>query len=147
MPLLKRFLQNPSWKTLWTTKRVRIHWFIVKRSSRWSSHESHLAQPSHATIQHQSNINFFTFSPTVIAQTHRAEVFDEYIIPGNGAILKCSLPSTLKDFVYVSQWIIDQNETISRNSLNFRKYCYSLQYEPSSTSYYEAHTIFIVWSS
>jgi len=56
----------------------------------------------------------------LIAQSHRAEVFDEYVIPGNSALFKCNLPSTLKDFVYVSQWIIDQNETIARNSLNFR---------------------------
>ena len=49
-------------------------------------------------------------------------MFDEYVIPGNSALFKCNLPSTLKDFVYVSQWMIDQNETVARNSLNFRKY-------------------------
>lgn len=61
----------------------------------------------------------------MIAQSHRAEVFDEYVIPGNPLLFKCNLPSTLKDFVYVSQWIIDQNNesiAITRNSLNFRKY-------------------------
>ena len=33
---------------------------------------------------------------------------NEYVMRGNSAILKCSIPSFVADFVYVTAWIDDE---------------------------------------
>lgn len=39
----------------------------------------------------------------------------EYVIRGNAAVLKCSIPSFVADFVYVESWI-DEEGTIYKHS-------------------------------
>lgn len=34
---------------------------------------------------------------------------DEHVLRGNAAIVKCHIPSFVIDFVYVSAWILDDN--------------------------------------
>ncbi|CAH0555683.1 unnamed protein product [Brassicogethes aeneus] len=41
----------------------------------------------------------------VVQQFYQAEVNNEYVIRGNAAVLKCSIPSFVADFVYVVSWI------------------------------------------
>uniref|UniRef100_A0A182YKL4 Ig-like domain-containing protein n=1 Tax=Anopheles stephensi TaxID=30069 RepID=A0A182YKL4_ANOST len=42
---------------------------------------------------------------TVINQHYQPEILTEYVIRGNSAILKCSIPSFVSDFVRVESWI------------------------------------------
>lgn len=47
-----------------------------------------------------------TYTPTriVVQQFYQSEVNNEYVIRGNSAILKCSIPSFVADFVSVLSW-------------------------------------------
>ncbi|GJQ87297.1 Dscam [Trypoxylus dichotomus] len=44
----------------------------------------------------------------VVNQFYKAEILTEYVIRGNTAVLKCSIPSFVADFVQVEAWIDDQ---------------------------------------
>lgn len=48
-------------------------------------------------------------------QFYDAEIIKEYIIKGNAAVLKCSIPSFVADFVYVESWI-DEEGTVYEHS-------------------------------
>lgn len=55
------------------------------------------------------NLFFFshyhdTYTLTVVTQFYQSEVNNEYVIRGNAAILKCSIPSFVADFVSVVAW-------------------------------------------
>lgn len=39
----------------------------------------------------------------------------EYVIRGNSAVLKCSIPSFVADFVRVDSWIDEQGNVLSHN--------------------------------
>lgn len=41
---------------------------------------------------------------TVVVQYYEAEVVSEYVIRGNAAILKCTIPSFVAEFVSVETW-------------------------------------------
>lgn len=41
---------------------------------------------------------------TVVTQYYEAEVVSEYVIRGNAAILKCTIPSFVAEFVSVDTW-------------------------------------------
>lgn len=41
---------------------------------------------------------------TVVVQYYEAEVVSEYVIRGNAAILKCTIPSFVAEFVSVESW-------------------------------------------
>lgn len=41
----------------------------------------------------------------VVNQFYGADILMEYVIKGNAAILKCSIPSFVVDFVKVESWI------------------------------------------
>jgi len=40
----------------------------------------------------------------VVQQFYESEVNNEYVIRGNAAVLKCSIPSFVADFVQVVSW-------------------------------------------
>jgi hypothetical protein len=40
----------------------------------------------------------------VVQQFYQSEVNNEYVIRGNSAVLKCSIPSFVADFVSVVSW-------------------------------------------
>lgn len=44
------------------------------------------------------------FCYTVVTQYYEAEVVSEYVIRGNAAILKCTIPSFVAEFVSVASW-------------------------------------------
>ncbi|KAH9631201.1 hypothetical protein HF086_005972 [Spodoptera exigua] len=58
-----------------------------------------LARNSVGTI-HSRDVNV----RAVVQQQYESEVNNEYVIRGNSAILKCSIPSFVGDFVYVISW-------------------------------------------
>ncbi|KOX72244.1 Down syndrome cell adhesion molecule-like protein Dscam2 [Melipona quadrifasciata] len=54
-----------------------------------------------------------TFKPTndyVVTQPYQPEILTEYVIRGNSAILKCSIPSYIAEFVTVEAWIREDGE-------------------------------------
>lgn len=52
---------------------------------------------------------FFFFA--VVQQFYQSRVIDEFVLRGNTAILKCSVPSFVTDFVQVEAWISDDGKT------------------------------------
>lgn len=45
------------------------------------------------------------FWVAVVNQYYEAEVVSEYVIKGNTAVLKCTIPSFVADFVRVEAWV------------------------------------------
>ena len=43
-----------------------------------------------------------------VSQTYNTETHNEYIVLGNDALIKCSVPSFVTDFVTVSGWVDSQ---------------------------------------
>lgn len=42
-------------------------------------------------------------------QSYSVNVMDEHVLRGNAAIVRCHIPSFVIDFVFVSAWILDDN--------------------------------------
>ncbi|XP_017132739.1 Down syndrome cell adhesion molecule-like protein Dscam2 isoform X28 [Drosophila elegans] len=49
----------------------------------------------------------------VVNQFYEAEIMTEYVIRGNAAVLKCSIPSFVADFVRVESWIDEEGNVLS----------------------------------
>ncbi|XP_017961150.1 Down syndrome cell adhesion molecule-like protein Dscam2 isoform X36 [Drosophila navojoa] len=49
----------------------------------------------------------------VVNQFYEAEILTEYVIKGNAAVLKCSIPSFVADFVRVESWIDEEGNVLS----------------------------------
>jgi hypothetical protein len=47
----------------------------------------------------------------VVNQFYEAEIMTEYVIRGNTALLKCSIPSFVADFVQVESWVDNSGHT------------------------------------
>lgn len=45
-------------------------------------------------------------------QFYGADILMEYVIKGNAAVLKCSIPSFVADFVKVESWIDEQGNIL-----------------------------------
>ncbi|XP_044596025.1 Down syndrome cell adhesion molecule-like protein Dscam2 isoform X38 [Cotesia glomerata] len=58
----------------------------------------------------------------VVHQYYQSEVNNEYVIRGNSAILKCSIPSFVSEFVQVVGWQDDQGNSFNPNEENDGKY-------------------------
>lgn len=41
----------------------------------------------------------------MVSQFYEAQVYDEYVIKGNAAVLKCNIPSFVSDHVQVVEWV------------------------------------------
>ncbi|XP_050561817.1 cell adhesion molecule Dscam2 isoform X43 [Spodoptera frugiperda] len=67
-----------------------------------------LARNSVGTI-HSRDVNV----RAVVQQQYESEVNNEYVIRGNSAILKCSIPSFVGDFVYVISWQDDAGNSFT----------------------------------
>ncbi|XP_050305206.1 cell adhesion molecule Dscam2 isoform X28 [Anthonomus grandis grandis] len=55
----------------------------------------------------------------VVQQFFQTEVNNEYVIRGNSAVLKCSIPSFVADFVAVASWSDSDGNVYSLNESNF----------------------------
>ncbi|CAG4948443.1 unnamed protein product [Colias eurytheme] len=68
---------------------------------------------------HDEQENSFTINGTkegdVVNQFYEAEILTEYVIRGNAAVLKCSIPSFVADFVKVEAWIDEEGTVISHS--------------------------------
>lgn len=52
-------------------------------------------------------------------QFYQSEVNNEYVIRGNSAVMKCSIPSFVADFVEVIAWTDTDGNTFSLNHTNY----------------------------
>jgi len=50
-----------------------------------------------------------------VNQFYEAEIMTEYVIRGNTAVLKCSIPSFVADFVRVESWIDEIGDVLTTN--------------------------------
>ncbi|KAJ9598740.1 hypothetical protein L9F63_026727, partial [Diploptera punctata] len=55
----------------------------------------------------------------VVNQFYEAEIMTEYVIRGNTAVLKCSIPSFVADFVQVEAWIANDGEVLVPSTQNY----------------------------
>ncbi|XP_063932444.1 cell adhesion molecule Dscam1 isoform X17 [Zophobas morio] len=58
----------------------------------------------------------------VVNQFYKAEILTEYVIRGNTAVLKCSIPSFVADFVFVESWIDDSGNVMKASNDYDSKY-------------------------
>lgn len=49
----------------------------------------------------------------MVNQFYKAEILTEYVIRGNTAVLKCSIPSFVADYVHVDAWLDDSGRTLT----------------------------------
>lgn len=49
----------------------------------------------------------------MVNQFYKAEILTEYVIRGNTAVLKCSIPSFVADYVQVDAWLDDTGRTLT----------------------------------
>lgn len=55
----------------------------------------------------------------VVQQFYQTEVNNEYVIRGNAAVLKCSIPSFIADFVTVTSWTDSDGHQYGLNDQNY----------------------------
>ena len=47
---------------------------------------------------------------SAVIQTYETDVIKEFVIRGNDAVIKCSIPSFVTDFVTVLSWTIESSK-------------------------------------
>ena len=70
------------------------------------------------TLFHFVFSSFFTMNFIAVYQTYETRVADEFVIIGNDALIKCSLPSFAADFLQVVGWVTDQGYAIDSTSVD-----------------------------
>lgn len=70
------------------------------------------------------NINLYIFNTyfSVVSQYYEAQVYDMFVIRGNTAIFKCSVPSFVSDYVYVDSWEATNGETYFTPNTDYGSY-------------------------
>lgn len=61
------------------------------------------------------NIFFAIFFP-VLKTKYEVQVYDETVVNGNIAILRCIVPSSVSEYVSVTSWVQDNSITIFANN-------------------------------
>lgn len=52
----------------------------------------------------------------MVLQPYESEVGNEYVIRGNGALVRCGIPSYVADLVAVDAWIDSHGQALHRDS-------------------------------
>lgn len=75
----------------------------------------------------------------MVHQYYQSEVNNEYVIRGNAAILKCSIPSFVAEFVQVVGWQDDQGNSFNPDEKNGRMWriVSSVDFAASPSTSYE----------
>lgn len=75
----------------------------------------------------------------MVHQYYQSEVNNEYVIRGNAAILKCSIPSFVAEFVQVVGWQDDQGNSFNPDEKNGRMWriVSSVNFAASPSTSYE----------
>ncbi|KAF6210674.1 hypothetical protein GE061_013781 [Apolygus lucorum] len=80
---------------------------------------------------------FTTKSTTyVVNQLYETGILNEFVIRGNAAILKCSIPSYVADFVYVEAWVDDFDNVYTTNDGKRGNYVVSQEYNTEAENEY-----------
>lgn len=53
---------------------------------------------------------------SVVKQKYDVQVYDEYVISGNTAVLRCQVPSYVSEYVMVTSWLQDEVVNIYPNT-------------------------------
>lgn len=61
------------------------------------------------------NLNVCCFCCSVVSQFYESQVYDEYVIRGNAAVLKCNIPSFVSDHVEIIEWVDSNGEHYARD--------------------------------
>lgn len=69
---------------------------------------------------------FFFFSFLVLNEKYSLQVYDEFVLSGNTAVLRCNIPNSAKHFLEVVSWIEDSNHVISALNLNYSNYLFNI---------------------
>ena len=56
---------------------------------------------------------FFTLTFVDVVQTYETRVADEFVIIGNDALVKCSVPSYAADFMEIVGWVTNEDYEIT----------------------------------
>ncbi|KAG1678832.1 Down syndrome cell adhesion molecule-like protein 1 [Nymphon striatum] len=76
--------------------------FILKTQQYMST----LRQPHHRCIS--DNMAFVNCARRFAVEQHyQVQVYNDYVIRGNTGVLKCQIPSYVKDYVSVTSWMRD----------------------------------------
>ncbi|KAG1652223.1 Down syndrome cell adhesion molecule-like protein Dscam2 [Nymphon striatum] len=75
-----------------------------------------------ATNKYGTIISRKVYVTAVVDQQYSTQVYDEYVIEGNTAVLKCIIPSYIKDYVKVTAWIKDDKIEITNKYEKDSKY-------------------------
>lgn len=70
------------------------------------------------SVEKSSSCRLFRSFIAVVHQYYQSEVNNEYVIRGNAAILKCSIPSFVAEFVQVIGWQDDQGNSFDPDQDN-----------------------------
>lgn len=54
----------------------------------------------------------------VVSQAYDVKFWEEYVLRGNAAILKCQIPSFVSEYVTVNSWIISEDKNEEEIRLN-----------------------------
>lgn len=60
---------------------------------------------------------------TVVSQSYVTQVWDENVLKGNSALLKCVIPSFVADFVSVQSWIETTGQSLFYPGKVYGKIC------------------------
>ncbi|KAI5642678.1 immunoglobulin domain-containing protein [Phthorimaea operculella] len=66
----------------------------------------------------EAEINIDSYSDLVVSQAYDVKFWEEYVLRGNAAILKCQIPSFVSEYVSVASWIISEDETEEEIKIN-----------------------------
>ncbi|CAL1264756.1 unnamed protein product [Larinioides sclopetarius] len=58
----------------------------------------------------------------VIKQQFDPQVYDDFVVRGNTAVLRCNLPTFVKEYVSVDSWIRDDKQVLKRNDMKGSSY-------------------------
>lgn len=51
----------------------------------------------------------------MVSQFYESQVYDEYVIKGNAAVLKCNIPSFVSDHVEITEWVDSNGSHYTRH--------------------------------
>ncbi|GFT22931.1 down syndrome cell adhesion molecule, partial [Nephila pilipes] len=52
-----------------------------------------------------------------IKQRFDPQVYDDFVVRGNTAVLRCHLPTFVREYVGVDSWIRDDKQVLKRNDM------------------------------
>lgn len=58
----------------------------------------------------------------MVSQYYESQVYDEYVIKGNAAVLKCNIPSFVSDHVEITEWVDSNGSHYTRDEDNSGKF-------------------------